>query len=230
MAKNTEAKKSDIVLSVKNVDKKFDDIPILKGVTFDIKRGSICCLVGMNGAGKTTLVKAIAGLVSPDSGSIDILGAKGGSRQARAVTSVVFDEPALYSDLTVMEHLSFAARLSGFMDYQERADQLLEEFAIQELGQRLPRGFSRGQRQKTALSMGLVRSFKLLVLDEPYAGLDASGKKALLAILGDAATSGAAVLIATHAPELLAIANQMVTISDGKVSYVGKPDIGRIDS
>lgn len=218
-----------LVLKVDGVSKTFESALVLDKVSFTLTAGSMTALVGTNGSGKTTLIKSIVGLVTPDSGSIEILGAASGSRQARAVTSVIFDDPTLYPDLTVIEHLGFSARLSGLGDFEGRANELLEEFGILELANRLPSGFSRGQRQKTSLSIGLVRPFRLLVLDEPYVGLDILGKNALLGLLRQARDQGVCVLMATHSPELLAIADNMIVLSSGKVTYKGKPDKSKIE-
>ncbi len=224
-----EAAKGDQVLVVEKITKSYEGGKVLDEVSLSVAKGKIMALVGTNGSGKTTLVKTIAGLVTPDSGKIDILGAMAGSRQARAVTSVVFDDPALYPDLTILEHLGFAARICGREDYAERADELLSGFGIFDLSGRLPQGFSRGQRQKTSLSMGLVRPFRLLVLDEPYVGLDGAGKTALVGFLRQARKEGAAILIATHSPELLEVADTMVALGLGKIVYQGKPDRAKLE-
>ncbi|MDA8277302.1 MAG: ABC transporter ATP-binding protein [Actinomycetota bacterium] len=226
---NDSKKSTSSAITVTDVVKKYDGGTILDKVSFKVSQGSITVLVGSNGAGKSTLIKAICGLVKPDSGNILLFGAKAGSREARIVTSVAFDEPSLYADLTVFEHLTFSARLSGIEDSEERLNELLEKFEISYLSERLPRGFSRGQRQKVALSMALARSFKILLLDEPYVGLDSAGKTALVELLKEARAQKVAVLIATHSPELVAIADQMITLTNGKVTYTGEPKIDRIE-
>ncbi len=228
MNSTTEAVKQ-VVLTVDNVSKTFDEALVLDKISLTLKRGSVSVLVGTNGSGKTTLLKSIAGVISPDSGTIEILGATAGSRQARAVTSVTFDDPALYPDLTVFEHLAFAARLGGLVDFQDRATELLKELGISELQDRIPKGFSRGQRQKAALALGLVRPFRLLILDEPYVGLDTFGKNALASFLIQARDAGACVLVATHSPELLKIADNMLVLSYGKLTYKGKPDAKKLE-
>ncbi len=224
-----ETSKGSQVLAVEKITKSYEGEKVLDEVSLSIAKGTIVALVGTNGSGKTTLVKTIAGLVTPDSGRIDILGSTAGSRQARAVTSIVFDDPALYPDLTVREHLGFSARICGREDYAERADELLGGFGISDLAARLPQGFSRGQRQKTSLSMGLVRPFRLLVLDEPYVGLDGAGKTALVGFIRQARSEGAAILVATHSPELLEIADTMIALGFGKVVYQGKPDRAKLE-
>lgn len=218
-----------VALTINKVSKTFDSSLVLDNVSFSLDRGSITVLVGTNGSGKTTLIKSIAGVVSPDTGSIDIIGAQVGTRQARAVTSVVFDDPSLYPDLTVYEHLGFSARLAGSGEFDDRVNELLEKFGILELKDRIPKGFSRGQRQKTALSIGLVRPFRLLVLDEPYVGLDTTGKNALIFFIRQARDAGVCVLVATHSVELLEVADKMIVLSYGKLKYQGKPDTSKLD-
>ena len=224
------AEKNNVVLAIDGATKSYDQLCVLNKVGLSLGRGKVMALVGSNGSGKTTIVKAIAGLVALDLGKIDILGSAAGSRQARAVTSVVFDDPALYPDMTVLEHLGFSARLCGRSDFIDRAGELLAGLGISELAARLPQGFSRGQRQKTALAMGLIRPFRLLVLDEPYVGLDSVGKVALLRFLSEAKAEGAAIMLVTHSPELVDIADSMVVLSSGKVTYAGKPDRTKLQS
>ena len=225
-----EAKTKAKVLEVKELAKSFDHHAAVNGISFALVPGSVTALVGPNGSGKTTIIRTVAGLSKPDSGRIEILGAGAGSRQARSVTSIIFDEPALYADLTVWEHLAFSARLCGVEDFSGRADDLLKRFSITELRDSLPSGFSRGQRQKVSLAMGLVRPFKLLILDEPSNGLDGPGVRSLATSLTEAAEAGAAVLVATHLPDLLQVCGAMLAISEGKLVYQGKPDRSRIES
>ena len=214
---------SRAVLEVKKVSKAYEKNEVLKEVTFAVKEGEITALVGPNGSGKTTLVRAVTGLVGFDSGEVTILGAKAGSDNARSVSSVSLDNPVLYDDISALEHLEFSARINGLENWETRAKELLVLFGLLERQDDLPSSFSRGLRQKVALSMALIRPHKLLILDEPFVGLDQKGKTALILQIKEEAKSGVAVLVATHSEEFLAVANVMIGMLEGEAVYRGAP-------
>ncbi len=214
---------SRAVLEVKKVSKAYEKNEVLKEVTFAVKEGEITALVGPNGSGKTTLVRAVTGLVGFDSGEVTILGAKAGSDNARSVSSVSLDNPVLYDDISALEHLEFSARINGLENWEIRAKELLVLFGLLERQDDLPSSFSRGLRQKVALSMALIRPHKLLILDEPFVGLDQKGKTALILQIKEEAKSGVAVLVATHSEEFLAVANVMIGMLEGEAVYRGAP-------
>jgi len=214
---------SRAVLEVKKVSKAYEKNEVLKEVTFAVKEGEITALVGPNGSGKTTLVRAVTGLVGFDSGEVAIMGAKAGSDNARSVTSVSLDNPVLYDDISALEHLEFSARINGLENWDIRAKELLAMFGLLERQDDLPNSFSRGLRQKVALSMAFIRPHKLLILDEPFVGLDQKGKTALILQIKEEAKSGVAVLVATHSEEFLAVANSMIGMLEGEAVYRGSP-------
>lgn len=214
---------SRAVLEVRKVSKFYEKSQVLKSVSFDVKEGDITVLIGPNGSGKTTLIRSITGLVEFDEGDISILGAKAGSDDARSVTSVALDAPILYDDISTMEHLEFSARINGLVDWQERADHLLSVFGLSDRADDLPSSFSRGLRQKVALSMALIRPHRLLIIDEPFVGLDQKGKSALIEEIQYQGSAGVAVIVATHSEEFLSIANSMLGMADGEPVYRGKP-------
>ncbi len=211
------------VLEVKKVSKAYDKNEVLKEVSLAVREGEITVLVGPNGSGKTTLVRAVTGLSGYDSGEISILGAKAGSDDARSVTSVSLDAPVLYDDITALEHLEFSARINGLDDWEARAKELLSTFGLSDRQDDLPSSFSRGLRQKVAISMALIRPHKLLIFDEPFVGLDQKGKTSLIDQVKAEARHGVAVLVATHSEEFLSVAASMVGMSEGEVVYRGAP-------
>src|SRR5207245_2418018 len=150
-----------------------------------------------------------------------------GSLTARAEVSFVPDEPVLYDDLSVNEHIEFTARLHGELEWPERADALLEVLGLAHRAGDLPSRFSRGLRQKTSLVLGLVRPFSILLIDEPFVGLDPSGQAALTELLVEAASAGAAVLVATHQLSFLEHADRCVALRDGTTEFEGAVDINR---
>jgi ABC-type multidrug transport system ATPase subunit len=208
-------------VQARELSKTYDEVVALDG--FDVKcaGGELVALVGHNGSGKSTLLRLAAGLLEPSDGEITILGATAGSLDARAELSFIPDEPVLYDDLSVEEHIEFIGRLHGVEDWPERADELLDAFGLSDRADDLPVRFSRGLRQKTALVLGLVRPFSVLVIDEPFVGLDPSGQRALTDLLVATAGDGACVVVATHQLEFLQHANRCIGLRDGATVFDG---------
>lgn len=201
--------------------KSYGDLAALEPLDLCLDAGTVVTLVGHNGSGKSTLLQLIAGLLDPSAGSADVFGHPAGSRPARAALSYLGDSPVLYDDLSVWEHLEYLARLNGVEDWEARGDELLERFGLAERADDLPVQFSRGLRQKTALVVGLVRDAGVLVIDEPFVGLDRRGKDALLDVIGERRRTGGAVLLATHDAEVLGIADRCIALHNGAVVHDG---------
>ncbi len=204
--------------------KRYDDVDALVDFEAECSEGELVALVGHNGSGKSTLLRLAAGLLDPTDGSITVHGAQAGTPDARAELSFIPDEPVLYEDLSVNEHIEYIGRLHGVEDWPERADELLERLELAERADDLPVRFSRGLRQKTALVLGLVRPFSVLVVDEPFVGLDPSGQRTLTELLVEIAGSGACVLVATHQLELLDHADRCIGLRNGATVFDGPVD------
>jgi ABC-2 type transport system ATP-binding protein len=180
--------------------------------------------VGHNGSGKTTLLRMAAGLLEPTGGTIELEGWPAGSFDARAAVSYLPDNPVLYDDLSVLEHVEFISRLHGATDWEERAAGLISDLGLAERADDLPSRFSRGLRQKTGILLALVRPFSILMVDEPFVGLDASGRTAFTELLDDAHDAGATLIVATHQLDYVARADRCLALRDGAVIYDGPPD------
>jgi ABC-2 type transport system ATP-binding protein len=205
------------VLVVESLGKDYGDFVALEDVNLEVQAGSLVALVGPNGAGKSTLLRCCTGLLEPTAGTVLIGGVEPGSVAARAATSFLPDEPVLYDDLSVLEHLEYVARLHGHDDWEPRAEDLLTRLGILHRAEDLPSRFSRGLRQKTSIAVGLVRPFDLLLVDEPFVGLDAPGKIALVELMKEAAEKGAAVVVSTHELTFVEIADRCIALRDGSV-------------
>ena len=131
------------------------------------------------------------------------------------------DEPVLYDDLSVREHLAYVAALHGVVASAEEIDELIDRVELSHRADDLPARFSRGLRQKTSIALSLVRPFELLLVDEPFVGLDATGKEALLGILTELRQDGAAVVVATHDPNFVERADRCIALRDGEVIHDG---------
>jgi ABC-2 type transport system ATP-binding protein len=188
-----------------------------------IEAGALVMLVGPNGSGKTTMLRMASGLLEPTSGSVSIDGFAAGSLEARAALSYLPDTPVLYDDLSLVEHLHYIGRLHGVTgeEVDERGAALMERFNLLGRADDLPVTFSRGLRQKTSIALGLIRPFSVLLIDEPFVGLDQPGKRALTELIVDAHQQGATVIVATHALEFTEVAKRCIGLRDGELAYDG---------
>lgn len=212
------------VLRTEQLAKDYGDGLGLVSLDLEIGPGELVMLVGPNGAGKSTFLGCASGLLEPTGGTLTVVGHVPGSIEARAATSFLPDHPVLYDDLSVWEHLEYVARLNNTEDWEEYADELLDMFGLTERADDLPTTFSRGLRQKTGLILGLIRPFSLLLIDEPYVGLDAPGQATLTEVLADLAEQGASVICSTHQLDLVPHATRCVGLRDGTKVYDGTAD------
>jgi ABC-2 type transport system ATP-binding protein len=217
------------VLVAKALGKDYDETVALDDLSVGIDSGERVIVVGPNGSGKTTLLRITAGLLEPTSGRVEVVGAPPGSLPARAATSYVPDTPVLYDDLSVSEHLEYVARLHGNETWEDSAEELVERLGLEARVDDLPARFSRGLRQKTSVALGLVRPFSLLLVDEPFVGLDAGGRQALLELLDESAAAGAAVVVATHQLEFVDQASRCLGLRDGRLVYDGPATPGKVE-
>jgi len=212
-----------LALAARGLTKVYGDLVALEPLDLDIGAGERMVLVGHNGSGKTTLMRMAAGILDPSGGEIEIFGAPAGSLEARAALSYLPDTPVLYDDLSVSEHVEYTCRLHDAADWQDRAIALIADMGLSARADDLPSRFSRGMRQKTAIVLALIRPFGILLVDEPFVGLDPGGRQAFTELIDDASASGATVVVATHQMDYVAAAERCVALRDGAVVYDGPP-------
>lgn len=210
-------------LQTKGLIRRYGDLTALGPLDLKIPVGQRVSLIGANGSGKTTLMRLVSGLLEPTDGTIEIMGEPVGSLEARAEISYIPDDPVLYDDLSVREHIEYLGPLYGAEDWQGYGDQLMERLGIAHRADDLPSGFSRGLRQKTSLVVGFLRPFSVLMVDEPFVGLDEPGRVALLALLDEVAGRGSTVIVASHQLDLVERADRCIALHDGAVTYDGNP-------
>lgn len=195
-----------------------DRFPALTGVDLDVGEGEVLLVTGANGAGKTTLLRLLAGLVPLAGGTATVLGVDliRDRRSARGKIAFLGDGMAGYEDLGVRENLAFAARAAGLAP--GAGDAALEEWGLTHRASNVPASLSTGERRRLALASVLVRDPRLLLLDEPHAGLDATGRALLRRMVDDAPGSGRTVVVASHElAEARAFAHREVRLSAGRL-------------
>jgi len=218
------------VLSISGLCKDYGERPALLPLDLEVVRGSRVALLGHNGSGKTTLLRMAAGLLEPSAGRITVDGHPAGSLEARGAVSWLSDTPTFYDDLSLWEHLEYVARLHGVVEWEERAEALLRRLHLTDRRDDLPGSFSRGLRQKAAIALGLVRPCAVLLVDEPFVGLDTAGKESFLALLDEAAASGVTLVVATHEMGFIHRVDRVVVLRDGEVVHDGPPDGVDVDA
>lgn len=218
-----------VALRALGLAKDYGDRPALAPLDLEIATGERVALVGHNGSGKTTFLRMAAGLLEPTSGEVRIGSARAGSLLARRAVSWLPDSPTFYDDLSLWEHLEYVARLHGVTEWADRAEHLVECLGVAHRRDDLPTTFSRGLRQKASIALGLVRPCELLLVDEPFVGLDRSGKDALLRLLDEAAAAGTTLVIATHELGFLDRVGRVVALRDGVVVHDGPADGADVD-
>jgi len=191
----------------------------VRALTFAVNDGECLALFGPNGAGKTTLLRVLAGLLRPTSGTAYIGGVKlpGGGADARAVVGLISHQSMLYSALTALENIEFTARLYGVESPREAAIRALHWMRLEDRADSPVRSLSRGLQQRVSIARAIVHEPRVVLLDEPYTGLDETGAAALSAALESLKGSGAALVLVTHhLGEGLALATHTAIMRDGQ--------------
>lgn len=213
---------SDARITVEKLDKQFGARWALRGVTFNVAPGEIVALVGPNGAGKTTLLRIIATLTRANAGRIAIGGAPLAQHAdaVRAAIGFVGHQTFMYDDLTAEENLRFYARLYDLPSVSERVREVAQRVGVANRLDDVTRTLSRGLQQRLTLARLLLHEPAVLLLDEPYTGLDKIAADMLDQILLQAKREGRAVLFSTHDLERgLAICDRAIIMKAGRVVH-----------
>ncbi|MBU3702021.1 MAG: ABC transporter ATP-binding protein [Acidimicrobiia bacterium] len=221
--------RTDAALQTLDLSKDYGDgMGLVSELDLVVGKGELVMLVGPNGAGKSTFLGLAAGMLEPSNGWAFIAGHPAGTVPARAALSYLPDSPVLYDDLSLGEHIEYIARLHRTVDWQDYSDDLVEMFGLTDRIDDLPSRFSRGLKQKTGLILGLIRPFSLMLVDEPFVGLDTPGQETLVEILSDVVEQGATVICSTHQLDLVPAATRCVGLRDGGLVYDGPATAAKI--
>ena len=218
-------------IQTRRLERRFGALRALRGVELDIPSGSTVALFGSNGAGKTTLLRVLAGLLRPSAGDAHILGSPlPGDAQLRRRIGVLGHDSFLYGDLTGAENLAYYARLYDVADRQ-RVDELLAELGLREAADRPARTYSRGMIQRLSLARAIIHDPELLLLDEPFTGLDPTGSTLLQDYLARLRSRGVTVFMTTHDFDRgLAAADLAIMLHRGRVAWRSDDVLPRPDA
>lgn len=209
--------------STHQLSKDYGDRPALLPLDLEVPRGQHVALVGHNGSGKTTLLRMAAGLLDRSGGDARIVGHLAGTPAARTALSWLSDTPTFYDDLSLWEHLEYVARLHGVAQWADKGESLLGRLQLTDRRDDIPTTFSRGLRQKAAIAIAMVRPFQVMLVDEPFVGLDEAGKNTLLELLDESAAGGATLVVATHELAFVHRAERLLALRDGAMVFDGPP-------
>jgi sulfate transport system ATP-binding protein len=213
---------------VENISKNFGNFHALKQINLEIQSGSLVALLGPSGSGKSTLLRVLAGLENPDSGRIWLNGqdTTNVALQEREM-GFVFQNYALFPNLTVSQNIAFGLDIRNIdlMRKQQRVSELLQLMQLEKFADRYPNQLSGGQRQRVALARALAVEPKVLLLDEPFAALDAKIRKQLRHWLRTLHQHiSVTTLFVTHDHfEAFELANEIVVLEKGSISQIGNP-------
>jgi ABC-2 type transport system ATP-binding protein len=199
-----------LTIVVEDYHKTYGQTIAVAGLSFTVEGGEILGLVGPNGAGKTTTLRALAGILTPTRGRLLISGHDLAREPvaAKAALAYVPDDPRLFDQLTVWEHLQFIAGVYRLTDWISRANLLLEQFELVEKKDALTSELSRGMRQKVAICCGYLHEPSAILLDEPLTGLDPRGIRTMKDSIHEHSAHGAAIIISSH---LLSLVEDLCT-------------------
>lgn len=208
------------VIDVKNLVKYYGKVKALDDVSFSIKKGSICGILGPNGSGKTTTIKSICNLIIPNSGSVKLLG-KTNKKGSKYISALFEGTRNLYWRLTPTENLRYFAGIRGLggKNIETKIEELLERFNLLDKKRETVNNLSRGMQQKVAIAMTLICDTEIILLDEPTLGLDIQSFMDIKGLLkGIARDMNKTILISTHDMNLVEdICTDVVVLNKGKV-------------
>jgi heme exporter protein A len=184
------------VIRARGLEKRFGATRVLRGLDLDVARGDALLVTGPNGSGKSTLLALVAGLMAPSAGELEVA-------LERGRIGYLGHEPLVYRELTALENLDLYGRLYRIPERRERIGMLLERFGLWEARHRRVQAYSRGMAQRLALCRTLLHDPELVILDEPYSGLDDEGSVLLDGELAAMARERT-VLVSTHDPARVA--------------------------
>lgn len=208
-----------LAIDVHGLNKSFGDKHVVNDVSIQVAEGRICGFLGPNGSGKTTTLRLLCGLLTPDSGSGEALGFDiiAQADEVKRRTGYMTQRFSLYEDLTIAENLQFTARVYGLDRRRERVDAALERLGLASRRGQLAGTLSGGWKQRLALATATLHEPKLLLLDEPTAGVDPKARRTFWDEIHALAAQGLTVLVSTHYMDEAERCHEIAYISYGRL-------------
>ena len=206
---------------------RFGPVDAVRGIDLAVNAGSAVALLGRNGAGKSTTMRVLAGVIPPTGGlvTVDGLDIRKDTLAVKRVTGYCPDVGGLVPRATPWEHLQLAARLRRMDDWEDRARDLLERFDLGAAAHRVTSGFSHGMGRRMSVILAAFHQPLVLLLDEPFDGVDPLGVEATMEVIADARAAGSAVLVSTHLRELAVQACQEAIVLRGGSAVAAVPAV-----
>jgi ABC-2 type transport system ATP-binding protein len=217
------------IVQARDVTKRFGDIIAVDHISFTIEKGEIFGFLGPNGAGKTTTVRALTGLITPDSGEIVIDGENLGecSVSAKRKMGVIPEMCNVYGDLSARENIALSGRFYGFRrkEIKRKTDELLAMFELGERGNDPVRIFSKGMMQRVNIASALAHNPRILILDEPTSGLDVKSQRMIKEVVKGMNEEGTTVILTTHnMEEANSLCDRVCILFKGKIVAIDRPE------
>lgn len=216
-------------IEFKNINKSYGDFEASRNVSFSVERGKMVALLGPSGSGKTTILRILAGLEKQDSGDIYINGVNvNGLSPSKREIGFVFQSYALFPYLTVEQNIVYGLKIlkKDKKFIENRVHELLELVGLPDVGRRFPNQLSGGQRQRIALARALAPEPEVLLLDEPFAAIDAKVRKELRTWLRETIDKlGITSIFVTHdQEEAMEVADEIIVTNEGRIEQIGSAD------
>jgi ABC-2 type transport system ATP-binding protein len=213
----------ELVIDVRNLNKRFGALHVVRDFSLQVRRGEIQGFLGPNGSGKTTSIRMLCGLLKPDSGSGTCLGYDVIRETAAIKREVGYmtQRFSLWEDLTIRENLDFIARMYGMRARRAAVDRTIEELRLGSRERQLAGTLSGGWKQRLALAACMLHGPKLLLLDEPTAGVDPKARREFWDEIHGLARAGLSVLVSTHYMDEAERCHRLTYLSDGRVLATG---------
>lgn len=217
---------SELVIDVRDLHKSYGPRKVVDGLTLAVEAGEICGFLGANGSGKTTTIRMLCGLVKPDGGGGTCLGLDilHDAPRIRLQVGYMTQRFSFYDDLTVAENLDFVAAVYDLDNRREAVKAIIDRMGLADRADQLAGQLSGGWKQRLALAACVLHKPKLLLLDEPTAGVDAKARREFWDLIHDMAADGLTVLVSTHYMDEAERCARIVYLSDGKLVVQGTPD------
>ncbi len=217
----------EIVISARDLTKRFGDFTAVKAITFDVMRGEIFGFLGANGAGKTTAMRMLCGLSLPTSGTAQIAGfdLATGSERIKQNIGYMSQKFSLYDDLTITENIRFYGGIYGLTDKEikDKTRQMLGTLHLEDQAKTITKALPLGWKQKVAFSVAMLHQPRIVFLDEPTGGVDPVTRREFWTMIYEAANSGTTVFVTTHYMDEAEYCDRVSIMVDGSIEALDTP-------